>query len=58
MRKKRRVRQKLRLDRILILILGLGILTSVGYYVIMHVFSDDNIEENKKTVIEEYNEKE
>ena len=48
MRKKRRVRQKLRLDRILILILGLGILTSVGYYVIRHVLSDDNIEENKK----------
>lgn len=58
MRKKRRVRQKLRLDRILILILGLGILASAGYYVIKHVLSEDNIVENKKPVIEEPKEKE
>ena len=44
MKKKRRVRRKLRLGRILILILILGILGFGGYYLVEKVLLDNNVD--------------
>lgn len=54
MRKKRRGRRKLRLDRILILVIGIGILVSSGYFLVKYLLSNNsNSNEIDEPVIEE-----
>lgn len=55
MKKKKRTRRKLRLDRILILLLGIGVLTTSGYFVVKNVLLDNNnnnTENNKPENVE------
>ena len=52
-KKKRRVRRKLRLDRIFILLLGVGILVTSLVFVGKKLLSNDSESENKLPVVEE-----
>lgn len=54
-KRRKRVRRRLRLDRILILVIGLGILAASGYFALKHVLLDNtgNNDEENPPVIEE-----
>ncbi len=56
--KKRRVRRKLRVDRIFILVIGIGILLAALIFVGKKLFSNDNVTENNdENIVEEVKEK-